>query len=134
MSLEPMNRESMISLRKDYEDNLDKITKIITYIYDEVIYNAKYRDIKLYQYMIPTINNESDAYYIKYIDKILRMLKKLFPGCSVTHSILAKGKDGNLYDISKIDDNILLLIDTALNNSYIVIDWSVPSTLEPEND
>ena len=29
------------------------------------------------------------------------------------------------YDISKIDDKMLLLIDTALNNSYIVFDWSI---------
>jgi hypothetical protein len=58
------------------------------------------------------------------ITDILSGLQALFPDCSVMHTLLAKGRNGKLYDISKIDDTILPLIDVARNESYIVIDWT----------
>jgi hypothetical protein len=37
---------------------------------------------------------------------------------------MAKGSDGKMYDISKIDDSILPLINSVNKESYIVIDWN----------
>ena len=58
------------------------------------------------------------------ITDIISGLQELFPDCSIVHTLLARGKNGKLYDISKIDDTILPLINVALNESYIVIDWT----------
>jgi hypothetical protein len=52
------------------------------------------------------------------------MLNDVFPGCDVSHSIMAKGTDGKLYDVSKLDDKVLPFVNSALDQSYIVIDWS----------
>jgi hypothetical protein len=56
--------------------------------------------------------------------EILRILKELFPKCSVRHTLVSLGKDGKLYDISKINDDILSCINEFNKNSYIIIDWS----------
>jgi hypothetical protein len=58
------------------------------------------------------------------IADILAELQALFPGCTVTHTLMAKGRDGKLYDLTKMDDNVLPFIDQTLEQSYIVIDWS----------
>jgi hypothetical protein len=56
--------------------------------------------------------------------EILQALKVLFPDSSVSHTLLAEGKDGKLYDIEKLTDSNLSLVNTALEDSYIFIDWS----------
>jgi hypothetical protein len=150
MNRTPINPETMHKLKQINEDELkeNKINTIVTTIYDNTVAFMNQRSINarvnatkaaltvpfmtknyndtIYNYQIP-FNDQtqsSDDFYIKNIDTILNKLKELFPGCSVSHTLLARGKDGKLYDISKINDKILSLIDTALNNSYIVIDWS----------
>jgi hypothetical protein len=125
----PINRETMQKLNQINEDELkmNKINTIVRTIYDDTVCIAKNYKETLYNYQIPfnEKTQSSDIFYIQNIDIILNKLKELFPGCSVSHALLARGKDDKLYDISKIDDKMLLLIDTALNNSYIVIDWSI---------
>jgi len=37
---------------------------------------------------------------------------------------MARAKDGKLYDVAKLDDAVLPFVDRALDQSYIVIDWS----------
>lgn len=115
-----MNKMQIV---KQYED---KINTIVTTIYDDTVYITKKYNETSYNYQIP-FNEEtqsSDNFYIQNIDTILNKLKELFPKYSVSHTLLAKGKNGKLYDISKINDDILPLIDTTLKHSYIVIDWS----------
>jgi len=63
-----------------------------------------------------------DNFYINNMTKILEELKNLFPNSSVRHTLLATAMDGNLYDISKINDSILPLLVKALDDSYIIID------------
>jgi hypothetical protein len=118
----PINIKKMQELKQ----NENKINTIVTTIYDDTVCIAKVSNETLYNYQIP-FNEEtqsSDNFYIQNIDTILNKLKELFPECSVSHTLLAKGKNGKLYDISKINDDILPLIDTTLKQSYIVIDWS----------
>jgi hypothetical protein len=55
---------------------------------------------------------------------ILSELKMLLPQrCIVKHAIMALGSDGQLYDIAELTDETLALVDKALEESYIVVDW-----------
>jgi hypothetical protein len=65
-----------------------------------------------------------NPFYIENMPSILAVLQDLFPDSSVSHTLLAKGTDGKFYDISKLDDKVLPFVNRALDESYIVIDWS----------
>jgi len=70
--------------------------------------------------------------HIKSIDtltEVLSALRELFPGCSVTHSKMARGTNGQMHDITQMDDVTTKLIEMKVINindiaEYIVIDWS----------
>jgi len=65
-----------------------------------------------------------DSDCVKHMPEILAELKMLLPQrCNVKHAIMALGSDGQLYDIAELTDETLALVDTALEESYIVIDW-----------
>jgi len=65
-----------------------------------------------------------DPFHIKNIPDILDGLRNLFPDCAVSHTLLCQAKDGKMYDVAKLDDAVLPFVDRALDQSYIVIDWS----------
>lgn len=65
-----------------------------------------------------------DPFHIKNIPDILAGLRNLFPDCALSHTLLCQAKDGKMYDIAKLDDAVLPFVDHALDQSYIVIDWS----------
>ena len=118
----PMTRSQLIDLI-NYK-NKEKIEEIVNQIYNGVINHAKHSTEPVYHHEIPrtfTINKV----YLENMNEILDNLKMLFPECNITHTLLSKGIDGKLYDIAKINDNILPLINSTLNNSYIVIDWTM---------
>ena len=73
---------------------------------------------------LPYYQGAPDPFYIKNMPDILAGLQKLFPDCSVSHTLLCQGKDGKMYDVAKLDDSVLPFVDRALDQSYIVIDWS----------
>lgn len=61
---------------------------------------------------------------LKHMPTILSELKMLLPQrCIVKHAIMALGSDGQLYDIAELTDETLALVDKALEESYIVVDW-----------
>ena len=70
--------------------------------------------------------------HIKSIDtltEVLSALRELFPGCSVTHSKMARGTNGQMHDITQMDELTTKLIEMKVINindraEYIVIDWS----------
>jgi hypothetical protein len=66
----------------------------------------------------------SDPFYIENMPDILSGLQELFPGCTISHSIMCQGTDGKLYDISTLDEKVLPFVNRALYQSFIVIDWS----------
>jgi len=124
---------------------LKNITDIVESIYKNTIAFAASSSDTIYNFQVPQINPTasqfpfvtigdhnlpspfkplSDPFYITNMSDILEGLQVLFPGCSVSHALLSKGTDGKLYDISKLDDTTLKLVNKALDNSYIVIDWS----------
>lgn len=72
----------------------------------------------------PYTQGGPDPFHIKNIPDILAGLRDLFPDCTVSHTLLCQAKDGKMYDIAKLDDAVLPFVDRALDQSYIVIDWS----------
>jgi hypothetical protein len=65
-----------------------------------------------------------DPFHISNMPDILAGLRNLFPDCAVSHTLLCQAKDGKMYDVAKLDDAVLPFVDRALDQSYIVIDWS----------
>jgi hypothetical protein len=66
----------------------------------------------------------SDPFYIQNMPDILSGLQTLFPECKVSHTLLSQGTDGKFYDISTLDEKSLPFVNRALDQSFIVIDWS----------
>ena len=60
----------------------------------------------------------------KSIPYVLTKVKQRFPGVSIKHTLLSKGTDGKMYDISTIDDTKLHLVSSVEEDSFILIDWS----------
>ena len=104
------------------KNRLRKIQKSIHEIYDETICLAKRGTESVYRF---ELHRSQISFYKENMKEILEGLQELFPDCSVSHTILSPGKDGKLYDISKIDDtNVRIVSEYPMKNSYIVIDWS----------
>lgn len=146
--LTPMPRSMMQTLKAhtDEEFRMSRVNEVVNTIYTYTINSAKTTNDTSYNHVIPFASahqtpnipclsrpgigfpapykRSSDPFYIENMSDILGNLQLLFPECSVSHSIMAKGTDGKLYDISKLDDKVLPFVDRALDKSYIVIDWS----------
>jgi hypothetical protein len=136
----PMSRAAMQGLKAQKEEELrireekvrlDRVKRIVDSIYNSAVQVAGTSTHSSFKYEIPTgrysphnKGNVSDPFYLNNMADILSGLQELFPGCSVTHSLMAKGRDGKLYDLTKMDDSVLPFIDQTLEQSYIVIDWS----------
>lgn len=133
-----------LKAQKDDEVRLDRIDKFVSNIYTSAVNAATTSSETPFHYMIPSnfdtqpdsrfkmtnmihisfTDHNTDPFYIQNMPDILEGLKILFPDSLVTHSIMSKGIDGNLYDISKLDSKTLPFVNQVLNRSYIVIDWS----------
>ena len=147
MSLTPFTREQMRAFKaqKDEETRNLKIDTIVKKIYDEAVRFAELNSETVfrvkYERIMDTVPNylgipTSDYYQLKIKrddvepnkEEILSRLRGLFPDCTVEYKkvAIAKGKDGKEFDISKLDDHILQLIDIrqSTTEEYIVIDWS----------
>jgi hypothetical protein len=125
MSNHPMSRTALRSVQKNAlvkqeTANMNAVANICDIIYNNVIETVNESNDTLYQHEIPF----NDPFYKKYIGQIVKRLKILFPDCQVNHVIMTRSYDGKLYDITKIDDKIASYIKEAINNTYIVIDWS----------
>ena len=135
-----MSRAMMLSLQAQNNSErtldeervrLDKIKQIVDSIYYSAVEFAATSTDMSFKYEIPRMryryhdsNRGSDPFYLNNMDDILNRLQILFPDCSVTHALMARGRDGKIYDLSKIDDSVIPFIDQTLEQSYIVIDWS----------
>lgn len=132
MSLTPMSRIMLHNLKvqTDEENRIKNIKEFVGQIYENTLLIAKNTSNMIYYHPIPVLVNKDtnetsyDPFYRRNMSDILNQLQQLFPDCSVTHTLLSLGTNGNLYDISKMNDKMLPYIDTPLENSYIVIDWT----------
>jgi len=122
MSLNPINRDTMRQLKilKDEEQRLSKINKLVCELYSAAVETAMYSTSTSYTYELSHDKN----FIVANIQEILQCIEELFPDCSVKHTLMARGRDRKMYDISTIDDSKLPLVNTIEPNSYIVIDWS----------
>ncbi len=135
-----MSRSAMQGLKtkKEEEDRLreenvrlDRVKQVSDFIYNSAVQLASTSSNTSFKHEIPRVRysaydkwNASDPFYLNNMADILGELQALFPGCTVTHTLMAKGRDGKLYDLSKLDDKVLPFIDQTLEQSYIVVDWS----------
>ena len=131
-----------LKIQKEEEVRQDKIKSFVADVYKSAVLHASSTTSSSVISKIPTapypnanivpshilrahdMSGPSDPFYIKNIKDILASLQQLFPDCFVSHSIMARAKDGKLYDVAKLDDAVLPFVDRALDQSYIVIDWS----------
>jgi len=145
MYLTPISREYMRSYRSKPLENLNRelINNIVYEIYWGAV-NASKTDSQ-YHYPLP-MDNAAVPPLIVYgqlypltrdrilLVEIINGVKILFPDCSVEHKTvtMVTGRDGKLYDISKIDKNIIpgitrpipCITRAATSMEYIVVDWS----------
>ena len=124
-----MSKESMQKLKaeEDEKNRNNKIKEIVSNIYNSAIYMAKTTSNTSFHHQIPMnnkYNNDIDIFYINNKDEIVKILQELLTDCSVSFSILSRGNDGKMYDISKMDEKVIPFINRQFDKSYIVIDWS----------
>ena len=118
---QPMSREVMqgLKVRNDNEEYAEYIKAYVKNIYDRAVYVAKKSTNTKYIYEI-----KDNKAVIDHIDEVLISLKYLFPRCAIKHCLMASNKKGQLFNITTLTDEELKNVDHALDNSYIVIDWS----------
>ena len=118
MSLTPMSREAMKQMR--IIESESQIRGIIGAIYSHALNTAKTTKLTAYYYLVPSM----EPFYRENMPAILNRLEALFPDCVVSHTLVSRSSNGKLYDISKIRDEDLHLINSVNDDSYIIIDWS----------
>lgn len=161
MSLTPVSRESMREYRaknleeariKLEEAHKKRINNIVTEIYNGAINTANKTDDSRYLYKLPHAVNTPPPlvvygklysqshnevpidFYRTNLVEIINGVQMLFPDSSVKHTTITMVgvRDGKLYDISKIDENIVpgvtkpipCITRAAAVEDYIVVDWT----------
>jgi hypothetical protein len=121
MSLVPMNRATMQALKaaKDEENRQIIIANAVSQIYRAAITYAQAHADTSYKH-------QANIHMLCKADlpPLLSQLQILFPDCTVTFQSMAQAPDGKLYDVSTMDPKFLPLINSRLNQEFIVIDWS----------
>ena len=126
----------VLKAKVDEEARLKRIDSIVRGIYTQAV-GAAQKGESSFKMEIPKTsqmrtdaNNRqyhlhaSDPFYIENMREILSGLQELFPACTVSNSTLSKGTDGKFYDISTLDEKVLPFINRALDQSFIVVDWT----------
>ena len=146
---QPMSRDVMRQLKAETEEaaRVEGVKNRVQMIYNAAVQAARFKPETSYNFQLPLMQTVSaadyhrvavlavskhgsnagmttDPFYLKNMPDILAGLQELFPGCDVSHTLLSKGTDGKMYDISKLDDKVLPFVNRALDQSYIVVDWS----------
>lgn len=122
MSLTPVSREHLHSLKrqKDEEMRIQYINNYVKNIYNSVINKAQTSTDNYYHH------TQIFEFTRRNMPEILDTLKTLFPDCLVEYQNTIEGKDGKVYDMNKLDENIrkILLSCSHEINERIVIEWS----------
>jgi len=110
---------------KDEEERLTRIRQVVQHIYTQAINTAGQTTNTSFKYEIPNIHNAPyNISIIANMKEIIGELETLFPGCSVKHTQMAQGRDGKLYDLSSVDENLRPLMNVNRTVEGIVVDWS----------
>lgn len=127
MSQPIISRESMRGLKAqtDEAQRLNTISLYIKNIYSGAVQTARSTEKTLHQWPIPSTDPRSPAnIFTTSMADILKGLQELFPDCLVEYKILARGRDGKMHDIPKMDKAVLPFVGAYTQQAYIVIDWS----------
>jgi len=118
---EPISREQMqgLKVKSEIEEYNEYLQAYIKFIYDRAVHVAKKSSNTKYIYEI-----KDNKAIIDHIDEVIIGLKYLFPRCMIKHCLMASNKHGQLFDITTLTDDDLKNVEYAVDNSYIVIDWS----------
>lgn len=128
MPLTPISRDSMLIRRAQTLETHRKqqIQQTVTTIYHNAVSVAGNTEDSKYFYELPEIHiqyGKSDFHRTN-MAEILDEVRTLFPGCSVEHIIMATGRDGKKFDVSKIDEKLKPFIMQQRIVECIVVDWS----------
>jgi hypothetical protein len=127
---QPFSRLELQQLKAktDEETRLNQINQIIRDIYSKVINQAKTKTNTSYNYEIgqgcQMYNNNHPIFSEKNKDDFINGLKILFPDCAINYKMLSRGNDGQLHDITNIDEKMRPFINKQQVQTHIVIDWS----------
>jgi len=109
--------------KKDKEKRLQHIKQSVIQIYETAIDVAESLGYTSYNFCIdPVYANVDYSFYRNNMEEILSQLQTLFPDCYVTHTMMATGKDGKMYDISKMESATRQFLTES--KECIVIYWS----------
>jgi hypothetical protein len=135
---QPMSRDVMRELKAKTEEDarIQQVKNIVQQVYQAAVQTAKSKMDTSYNHPLPrgaTVAEKkfgcnggttADPFYVKNMPDILAGLQELFPGCDVSHTLLSRGTDGKMYDISKLDEKVLPFVNRVHDQSHIVVDWS----------
>ena len=121
-SIQPINRIDLQQLKakNDEQNRVNQINQIVNQIYSTAINQARTQIITSYNHQM----NQRDPFFEKNKDDIINGLKTLFPDCSVEYKMLSRGNDGQMYDITNIDEKMRPFINRQHDQAHIVVDWS----------
>jgi hypothetical protein len=134
----PIPLEAMQQSKAEEDEKKYKkaIKGIITNIYTQAVQAAKtgsssYRCRSDPSYLAQLAGLMPTQFIVRddTLTNIMNALRELFPGCRVTHSKMARGVNGQMHDISQMDELTTKLIEMKVINindrtECIVIDWS----------
>jgi hypothetical protein len=135
MPFTPMKRSELHLLKSTTEEKnrRNRVEGFIGEIYTRVVSVAKAGIETSYSHPIPVTKYPLssgrsqiiyDDFYRLNMSEILSGLQQAFPDSKIKHAVLSQGADGKLHDISCLSDIMLPAMIQALDQSYIVIDWS----------
>ncbi len=135
MPFTPMKRSELHLLKSttDEKNRRNRVEGFIGEIYTRAVSVAKAGAETSYSHPIPVTKYALasgrtqiiyDDFYRLNMADILSGLQQAFPDSKVKHAVLSLGADGKLHDISDLSDSILPSMIQALDQSYIVVDWS----------
>ena len=118
--LTPLTRETLHGLKAQKEEQfrLYQVSRIVHQIYGTARSTAETTGATSYKY------NVVDHFQIQNMPDILDSLRILFPDSSVEYSLFVRGNDGQMHDLSKMDEKVRPFVNIQQAEKNIVIDWS----------
>ena len=125
--LTPLTRETLRSLQaihiekirvEQEKQRVYRVNQHIQQIYNQIVHEAEQKGATSYKFRV------NSSISIQDMPDVLDGLRTLFLDSSVEHSLLVRGNDGQMYDVSKMDEKMRPFVNTQQGQQYIVIDWS----------
>ena len=118
--LTPLTRETLRGLKaqNDEKQRLYQVSRIVHQIYATAVRTAEKTGATPYKY------NVVDPFQIWNMPDILDGLRILFPDSIVEYSLFVRGNDGQMHDLSKMDEKVRPFVNMQQAENNIVIDWS----------